>query len=486
MSVRLRYAPSPTGHLHIGGARTALFNYLYAKHMGGTFILRIEDTDTDRHVAQAAEEFAENLRWLGVEWDEGAYVGGQYGPYFCTERLPVYQPYAQTLLDKGLAYPCYCTAEELAQEREQMLAQGQSPQYSGRCRHLTAEQKTAHEAAGRLPAIRFRVASEDTVTWHDMIRGDMRFEAHSVGGDFVIVKSNGIPTYNFAVTIDDHLMEITHVIRGEEHISNTPLQIYLYAAFGWEPPVFGHVPLILGPSGKKLSKRDESLVQFIEQYKALGYLPEAVFNFLALLGWSPEGEVEILGREELVRAFSMDRVSRSGAFFDAAKLAWMNGQYIKQRDVEALVPLCRPYLAPYLAGMDGADAWISEFVALYKDKVNCLSDLPVQGRTLLQDELPWEADAQAALQQPHVLGLLAALLVAVKQGQPATADAYRDVLRVVQAETGHKGKELFMPVRAAVLRQLHGPDLPRSLALLGTPRVVQRLESALAFLHALG
>ena len=296
MSVRLRYAPSPTGHLHIGGARTALFNYLFAKHHGGAFILRIEDTDLDRNVESAAQEFADNLRWLGIEWDEGAFSGGDYGPYVSTERLDIYRRHVDELRDKGMVYECYCSENELAVEREELLARGEMVRYSGRCRHLSKEEREARIREGRKPTVRFRVMDDEPVAFTDLIRGDMIFEPQGIGGDFVVVKSNGIPVYNFAVVVDDHLMNITHVVRGEEHISNTPRQLLLFKAFGWTAPVFGHVPLILGADGKKLSKRDESIIQFIDQYREYGYLPEAIFNFLALLGWTPGGEREIFSR----------------------------------------------------------------------------------------------------------------------------------------------------------------------------------------------
>lgn len=287
--VRVRYAPSPTGHLHIGGARTALFNYLYARHFNGKFIIRIEDTDIKRNVEGGEYNQLEYLKWLGIEWDESIDVGGEYGPYRQTERLDIYEKYWRELLDKGLAYKCYCTEEELERSREEQMARGEAPKYSGRCRHLTDEERKRFEAEGRKPTIRFRVPEGKVYAFDDMVKGRVSFDSDGIG-DFVIVKQNGIPTYNFAVTIDDHLMKISHVLRGEEHISNTPKQLMLYEAFGWEAPVFAHMTLIVGENRKKLSKRDESVIQFVEQYRDLGYLPEALLNFIALLGWSPEGE----------------------------------------------------------------------------------------------------------------------------------------------------------------------------------------------------
>lgn len=482
MSVRLRYAPSPTGHLHIGGARTALFNYLFAKHHGGAFILRIEDTDTERNVDSAAQEFAANLRWLGIEWDEGAFVGGDCGPYVSTERLAIYARHVDELRAKGMLYECYCSEDELAAERENQLASGEPVRYSGRCRHLTDEERRAYLREGRKSALRFRVGDDESVEFTDLIRGDMIFEPQGIGGDFVIVKSNGVPVYNFAVVIDDHLMNITHVVRGEEHISNTPRQLLLFKAFSWTAPVFGHVPLILGADGKKLSKRDESIMQFIDQYREYGYLPEAIFNFLALLGWTPGGEREIFTRSELIASFGMDRVSRSGAFFDATKLAWMNGHYLKSRSAAELLPLARRFLEPAVADWPtpADDVWMTEFIALYKDQVSCLSELPVVGNVLVNDAAPLEADAAETLQNEQAVAVLGVFLERARSWMNWTGDGMKALLKDVQSATGKKGKELFFPVRAAITGRLHGPDLNRSLALLGQTRVLDRLERVLA------
>lgn len=487
MTVRLRYAPSPTGHLHIGGARTALFNYLYAKRHGGTFILRIEDTDIGRNVAEAAEEFAENLRWLGVTWDEGWGVGGPHGPYSCMERLPIYTQYVQELRDKGLAYECFCSEEELAGDAEKQAQAGEMPHYVGRCRHLTEEQKVGFREQGRAPTVRLRVPVGQTVNFHDMIRGELHFDSDSTGGDFRIVKSNGIPVYNFAVVVDDHLMAITHVVRGEEHISNTPRQLFLYTAFGWAPPQFGHLSLILGADGRKLSKRDESIIQFIEQYKAFGYLPEAVFNFLALLGWSPGGEQELLSHDEIIAQFGFDRVSKSGAFFDAVKLAWTNGQYIKQCSPEELLPLLDPFLEPLadVAPWSRNREWRRDLLALYQDQLTSLSELPIVAATLLQARVAPSDEAMACLQTPVAATVLEALERALEQHKMAdfTAETVKLALQMTQQLSGVKGKDLFMSVRAATTGQLHGRDLNRTLALLGYDRVCERVQQSLVFIR---
>jgi nondiscriminating glutamyl-tRNA synthetase len=481
VTVRLRFAPSPTGHLHIGSARTALFNYLFAKQQGGEYLLRIEDTDQARNKENAEVGFMEGFKWLGLTWDEGPDIGGPYGPYTCMERLDIYQKYIDQLLESGQAYYCYCTEEELEAEREELLAKGQMPRYMGKCRHLTAEDREKHEAAGRKKTIRFRVPEDKVYKFNDMIRGELEFESNGIG-DFVIVKSDGIPTYNFAVTVDDALMKITHVVRGEEHISNTPRQLMIYEAFGWEPPVFGHLPLILNETGKKLSKRDESIIQFIDQYRDLGYLPEALNNFLALLGWAPVGEQEIFSMDELIKAFSFERISKSGAIYDPTKLAWMNGQYIKMADLDRIVEMAVPHLQK--AGRIGEtyDAeWVRQLVELYKDGMNAVSEIVELSSLFFVDELSYDDDAKAVLAEESVPTVVAAFRDKLQAMTDAdySVDSIKAALKDVQKETGFKGKQLFMPVRVAATGQTHGPDLNTTLYLLGKEKVVGRLNALL-------
>ncbi|MDF2904450.1 MAG: gltX, partial [Bacillus sp. (in: firmicutes)] len=311
-NIRVRYAPSPTGHLHIGNARTALFNYLFARNLGGKFIIRIEDTDQKRNIEGGEQSQLKYLKWLGMDWDESIDIGGEYGPYRQSERNDIYEKHFNDLLENGQAYKCYCTEAELEAEREEQTAKGDTPAYSGKCRHLTEEDRAKLEAEGRKPSIRFLVPQGEIYSFDDMVKGVVSFESEGIG-DFVIVKKDGIPTYNFAVTVDDYLMDISHVLRGDDHISNTPKQLMIYKALGWEPPIFGHMTLIVNESRKKLSKRDESIIQFIEQYEQLGYIPEALFNFIALLGWSPTGEEEIFSKEELIEIFDAKRLSKSPA-----------------------------------------------------------------------------------------------------------------------------------------------------------------------------
>ncbi|MBD2872198.1 glutamate--tRNA ligase [Paenibacillus arenilitoris] len=478
--VRVRYAPSPTGHLHIGNARTALFNYLFARSRGGKFIIRIEDTDVKRNVAGGEESQLKYLKWLGIDWDESVDIGGGYGPYRQTERLDIYKNYWQDLLDRGLAYRCYCTEEELEREREEQLGRGETPRYSGRHRDLTEEQRRSFEAEGRVPSIRFRVPEKRSYAFDDMVKGAISFDTAEMG-DFVIVKKDGIPTYNFAVALDDHLMKISHVLRGEDHISNTPRQLMIYEAFGWEPPRFGHMTLIVNEQRKKLSKRDESIIQFISQYDELGYLPEAMFNFIALLGWSPEGEQEMFLRDELIGAFNPDRLSKSPAVFDTQKLSWMNNEYLKKADLNRLVDLCIPHLQQ--AGRLPEDlvaevrTWATDLVALHQDKLRYAAEIVPLTELFFRETVADEDDAAAVLAEEQVPAVLGAFLGLVEAGETEfDVDGIKDMIKSVQKSTGFKGKQLFMPIRAALTGQTHGPDLNQSIALLGKEKVIGRLR----------
>lgn len=478
--VRVRYAPSPTGHLHIGNARTALFNYLFARHHDGKMIVRIEDTDVKRNVAGGEENQLTYLKWLGIDWDESVDVGGEYGPYRQTERLDIYKKYWQELLDKGLAYRCYCTEEELAQEREEQIARGETPRYSGKHRDLTPEQCAAFEAEGRKASIRFRVPEGRTYTFNDLVKGPITFQS-DVSGDFVIVKKDGIPTYNFAVVLDDHLMKITHVLRGEDHISNTPRQLMIYEAFGWEPPTFGHMTLIVGENHKKLSKRDESIVQFIEQYDQLGYLPEAMFNFIALLGWSPEGEQEIFSKEELISIFDANRLSRSPAVFDTNKLAHLNNHYIKNAEPEHVAKLAIPHLqkASRLPAelTPEQEAWAKALVALYQEQMTAASDIVELSELFFRTDLELDEEAKAVLAGEQVPEVLQAFLSKVEALQEFNAEHIAAAIKAVQKETGQKGKNLFMPIRVALTGQTHGRDLNQTISLLGKERTIERLAA---------
>ena len=480
--VRVRYAPSPTGDLHIGNARTALFNYLYAKHFDGKFIIRIEDTDTKRNVEGGEESQLKFLKWLGIEWDEGSDIGGDYGPYRQTERLEIYKKYVNELLERDLAYECYMTEEELEQEREAQRAKGQIPKYSGAHSNLTEEEREAFRKEGRKPSIRIRVPKNKTYTFNDIVRGNISIESSDYG-DWVIVKKDGIPTYNFAVAIDDHLMGITHVLRGEEHISNTPRQMMIYEAFGWEPPTFGHMTLILNEDRKKLSKRDQHILQFIEQYKNLGYLPEAMFNFITLLGWSPGGEEEIFTKEELIKIFDPTRLSTSAAIFDVKKLQWMNGEYIKKANIETVIDLALPHLIE--AGRVAEDAdeatlhWVKEIIALYQEQLRYGAEIVPLTELFFKQEIEYDEAAQKVLQEEQVVEVLQVFTDKLIHLDDFTQENIKEQIKATQKETKHRGKKLFMPIRVATTGQTHGPELPKAIELLGKETVVSRLDQVL-------
>lgn len=481
--IRVRYAPSPTGHLHIGNARTALFNYLFARSTGGQFIIRIEDTDLKRNIAGGEESQLKYLKWLGMDWDESIDIGGEYGPYRQSERLDIYKELYDQLLEKGLAYKCYCTEEEIEAEREEQVSRNETPHYSGKCRHLTDEDRERLVHEGRKPSIRFAVPAGKILTFKDMVKDEVSFESDGIG-DFVIVKKDGIPTYNFAVAVDDYLMKISHVLRGDDHITNTPKQLMIYDAFGWEPPIFGHMTLIVNESRKKLSKRDESIIQFIEQYEELGYLPEALFNFITLLGWSPVGEEELFTKEQLIEIFDAARLSKSPALFDQQKLAWMNNQYVKQVETGKAVELALPHLVK--SGRVPSELtesemeWVTDLVSLYQEQMSFGAEIVSLSEIFFKEDIEFEAEAKEVLSEEQVPEVMQAFLQEVEAIENFQPDEIKKAIKAVQKGTGHKGKKLFMPIRAAVTGQTHGPDLPKAISLLGKEKIKQRLESILS------
>ncbi|WHY86435.1 glutamate--tRNA ligase [Neobacillus novalis] len=477
--VRVRYAPSPTGHLHIGNARTALFNYLFARNQGGKFIIRIEDTDKKRNIAGGEESQLKYLKWLGIDWDESVDVGGEFGPYRQSERNDIYETYYKQLLETGHAYKCYCTEAEIEAEREAQTERGENPHYSGKCRHLTPEDRQRLESEGREPSIRIAVPEGVTYTFDDMVKGPVSFESEGMG-DWVIIKKDGTPTYNFAVAIDDHLMEISHVLRGDDHISNTPKQLMVYEALEWEPPIFGHMTLIVNESRKKLSKRDESIIQFIEQYEDMGYLPEALFNFITLLGWSPGGEEEIHSKNEFIELFDANRLSKSPALFDKQKLTWMNNQYMKKIEVDRVLELALPHLIK--AGRlhanltDEEHQWARGLAALLQEKMSFGAEIVELSDMFFKDEAEYEENAKEILSGEQVPEVLKAFTHELDQLASFQADGIKAAMKAVQKSTGQKGKNLFMPIRAAVTGQTHGPDLPQAIELLGKNKVQMRIQ----------
>lgn len=478
--VRVRYAPSPTGHLHIGGARTALFNYLFAKHNNGDFIVRIEDTDVERNIEGGEQSQIENLKWLGIEPDESPEKPGSCGPYRQMERLDIYRKHTEELLEKGLAYKCFCTPEELEAEREKQMEDGiAAPQYSGKCRHLTKEQVEALEAEGKPYTVRMKVPENVTYTFDDMVRGDVSFESKDIG-DWVIVKGNGIPTYNYCVVIDDHYMDITHVFRGEEHLSNTPKQIMIFEAFGWEAPRYAHMTLIVNEQRKKLSKRDESIIQFVSQYRDLGYLPEAMFNFFALLGWSPEGEQEIFSHDEIVKLFDVKRLTKSPSMFDTHKLTWVNNRYVKEQPLDKVVELCVPHLvkAGRMTEAEADSQWIRDLIALYHEQLSYGAEIVALTDLFFKDELTFDDAAKAVIEEEQVPEVMNAFAEEISKLDTLTPEDVKASIKAVQKATGQKGKKLFMPIRVATTGQTHGPELPNAICLLGKEKVIARLQAA--------
>ena len=485
--VRVRYAPSPTGYLHIGNARTALFNYLFARNQGGKFIIRIEDTDQSRNVEGGVENQLDYLKWLGMDWDESIDKEGEYGPYTQMERLDIYTEHTKELLNKELAYKCYCTEDELEAEREAQRARGEMPRYSGKCRHLTEDQREKLEAEGREPSIRFAVPRDKEYSFDDVVKDRVSFESNGIG-DFVIVKKNGIPTYNYAVALDDHHMKISHVLRGDDHISNTPKQLMIYEAFGFEPPKFGHMTLIVNDQKKKLSKRDKSIVQYIEQYHDLGFLPEALFNFVTLLGWSPKGEEELFTKEQLIEIFDPERLSTSPAVFDSQKLYWMNNQYIKQASLDRVVELALPHLVEAgrfpLEMTAEQKEWAKELIALYQEQLHYGREIVELTELFFKQEIQYNEEAMTVLNEEQIPEVMQGFLDQLKEVEEFEPAAIKSAIKATQKATGHKGKKLFMPIRVATTGETHGPELPQAIALLGREAVNARLNQVLAMSKA--
>jgi len=480
--VRVRYAPSPTGNLHIGNARTALFNYLFAKHYGGDFILRIEDTDFKRNKEEGERSQLKYMDWLGLDYDEGIGKEKEFGPYRQSERIEIYQKYAEQLLAEDKAYKCYMTAEELEAEREEQVANGLPPRYSGKHAHLTKEEQDQFEKEGRKPSIRIRVPQDRTYSFNDMVKGELSFEGKDFG-DFVIVKNDGVATYNFAVAIDDHLMEISHVLRGDDHVSNTPKQLVVYEALGFKPPIFGHMTLIVNENKKKLSKRDETIIQFIEQYDDLGYLPEALFNFITLLGWSPEGEQEIFTREEFVKIFDEKRLSKSPAFFDNNKLTWINNQYIKAQPLERIVNLALPFFVKEGVAtqeeVDNNRAWFEKLISLYQPQMSYGAEIVELTKQFFVEEIKFDDEELEILKQDTTVAVFEDFLEKLEVAGDFSSENIKTLIKTIQKDTGVKGKNLFMPIRIASTGSMHGPELNTSLELLGRDRVVARVKAAL-------
>ena len=477
MSVRVRFAPSPTGFLHVGGARTALYNYLHARASGGVFVLRIEDTDAERSTEESTRAILDGLRWLGLAWDEGPGVGGKYGPYFQAERRPLYADAAKRLEDAGHAYPCFCTPEELEQRRSAQLGRGEDPRYDGRCRERSPAERARRRAAGEPAALRFAAPPGREVAWDDVVRGRIAFQS-DVLDDFVLVRSDGWPTYNFACVVDDLAMRITHVIRGDDHISNTPRQILIYQAFAAEPPVFAHASMILGPDGKRLSKRHGATS--VEAFGDLGIVPEGMVNFLALLGWALDGKTELFTLAELERVFRLERVGPNPAVFDTQKLEWINAQHVKRLDeVERTRRVCA-WLERHGHDLSKrSDEWRRAFVRALGDRLKTLADAADVGAFALADPPAMQTEAWAELlARPGADARLGALADRVQALPAWTLEALESATRSLASEAGVKAGDIIAPARVALTGRKAAPGIFDVMWLLGRERVVSRLQAA--------
>ncbi|WFA07680.1 glutamate--tRNA ligase [Tissierella sp. Yu-01] len=486
--VRVRFAPSPTGYLHIGGLRTALYNYLYAKHNNGKFILRIEDTDQTRLVEGAIENLINSLEWAGVKYDEGVFVEnhkviekGDYGPYIQSQRLDIYKKYVEELIDKGHAYYCFCSKERLDEVREEQKVKGLVPKYDGLCRSIPLEEASMRVANGEEHVVRLKLPHDLDIKFHDLVRGDIVINTNDID-DQVLMKSDGFPTYHMAVVVDDHLMKITHIVRGEEWLPSTPKHIYLYDAFGWEKPEYVHLPTVLNKDRKKLSKRQGDVS--VEDFREKGYLPEGLINYLALVGWSPEDNEEILTLEEMVEKFSFERVARTGGIFDKDKLDWVNGHYIRSSSVERITELAIPYLIKenYIDEKFASEKeeWLKVLVDTVKESISYIAELPEKVKFIFNEEVePEDDNAKELLEGEHVPQLMNAIIEELNKVESIDMEYAKTFMKTIQKATGIKGKNLYMPTRVAITGSEHGPEMVNILYLLGKDNIIKRVSKIL-------
>jgi glutamyl-tRNA synthetase len=462
--VRVRFAPSPTGHLHIGGARTALFNWLFARHEGGTFILRIEDTDTSRSTDEYIEAIIEGMKWLNLDWDEG--------PYRQTDRFDVYRSYVNRLVNEGKAYNCYCSPEELEQRRQEALAQGKTPKYDGRCRNLTGP------VAGREPAVRFKMPQEGQTVVDDMIKGSVVFD-NSQLDDLIIMRSDNTPTYNFVVVVDDVDMRITHVIRGDDHLNNTPKQIHIYKALGYEIPAFAHLPMILGSDKARLSKRHGATS--VMAYRDMGYIPDALVNYLVRLGWS-YGDQEVFTREELVKYFSFENVGKSSAVFNPEKLLWLNSQYIISSDPKKLAELVLPFLVQegiVRAGQAPDMEWLAKAVMTQRERAKTLLELAVSLRYYIDEDVEYQEKARTKFLNEKSLPYLVELRETLVSLPEFSSPGLEKVFKGIVEKHGIKLGNLAQPVRVAITGGTESPGIFEVLEVVGKKKTLKRLEKAI-------
>ncbi len=486
--VRVRFAPSPTGELHLGNVHTALFNWLFARHYDGDFVLRIEDTDVARSSQDAEQAILDGLRWLSLDWDEGPEKGGDVGPYHQSRRLDLYRAYAERLVEEGHAYRCYCSPERLEAMRQEQRRRGQPPGYDGRCRELSTEEAARYRDQGTEPVIRFRTPDHGRTVFHDLLRGEISFPNDSLD-DFIILKSDGYPTYHLANVVDDSLMAISHVLRADEWIPSSPRHILLYQAFGWDPPHFIHLPLILDSGGGKLSKRlgDTSASSFRER----GYLPEAMVNYLALLGWSPGDTQELFTTEQLGDAFTWERISTSPAIFDLERLNWFNKWYIRHLPVERIAPEAATFLAASYGEADRSTGtayspqeWLTLLVDNVREEVDSLSELPLHVGFAFMDGISYTSEAREALSDAAAGDVLNAFVEKVESMEALDVEQASGILsdlrQALKQQAGLGARQVMFPLRAGLTGSLHGPNLAAIVALLGRERCIQKARDSQA------
>jgi nondiscriminating glutamyl-tRNA synthetase len=486
MKTRVRFAPSPTGHLHVGGARTALFNYLFAKKTGGTFILRIEDTDELRSTDESTKSIFQSMKWLDLKWDEGTMADlsekGDFGPYIQSKRESngIYKKYAEQLVKEGKAYYCYCSPEELDVMRKKALSEKKDPKYNGHCRHLSAEQVEEFKKQGRKPVIRFQMPDDGQTIFEDLIHKNLKFE-NKLLNDFIMIKASGYPTYNFACVIDDHLMEMTHIIRGDDHISNTPLQLNVYKALGWEPPLYAHLSMILGQDGARLSKRHGATS--IAEYEKEGFLPETMKNYLALLGWGTTNSQDIFKKGELEEKFDLKGCQKSAAAFDPVKLKWMNGEYIRQLSKEELFDSAMPYLKDFGLTLDKSNPFHRDIIALEQEKYKLLTDVGNMIYFFFQEVKYDEPAIDKISKAPDI----DKILNGIKKTYLDISE-FNDV--VLEAKTrefaktnSFKNGQVFHPVRVAVSGTTKGPTLFKMIEYIGKEEIIKRIDKTLSLIE---
>jgi len=472
--IRVRFAPSPTGYLHVGGLRTALFNYLFARKNNGSFILRIEDTDRKRYISGAQEDLLKTIKEVGLDYDEGPVIGGEYVPYIQSERSDLYRKYAQELIDKGAAYYCFCPEERLEKLRNEAKENNTAVMYDGKCRNLSLEEVQEKLAQNVPHVVRLKIPKEGSTVFYDVVRERVEVD-NALVDDQVIMKSDGFPTYHLANVVDDHLMKISHVIRGEEWLISVPKHIFMYESLGWKVPKFVHLPLLLNPDKTKLSKRQGDVA--VEDYLAKGYLPEALINFVALLGWHSNDDREFYTLEELIKTFSLKRISKSGAVFDVEKLNWMNGSYLRNLDLDYVAERAKPYFER--AGLDISDH--KKYLKVVDNARNRATTIPkmIAHSEMFYNDLVFSAEDKDIVSKENAQKLFAFWIERLSSHESWSEDEIKDLVKETTIAIGVKGKELYSPLRLALFGEVHGPDIPTLIDILGTKEAIARLKSVL-------